>query len=91
MKVAPDVSMELQCTYWGTDGGNRNFHILVDGQIIGTQRLNRDKLDEFFNVVYPIPAMLTKGKTKVNVRFEPIDDKQTAGAVYGCRMFKTKP
>ncbi len=90
MKVAPDVPMELQCTYWGADGGNRNFNILVDGQIIATQRLNRDKLDEFFDVIYPIPAALTQGKTNVKVRFEPINDKQTAGGVFGCIMFIAK-
>ena len=48
MQVLPDKPMTLLCTYWGSDSGNRQFDLLVNGTQIATQRLDRDKPDEFF-------------------------------------------
>ncbi len=31
LKVLPDQAQELRVTYWGSDGGNRIFDILIDG------------------------------------------------------------
>jgi hypothetical protein len=62
--------MELVVTYWGSDAGARVFDIIVDGKVIATQRLQRNKPGQFFDVTYPIPIELTKGKEKVTVRFQ---------------------
>lgn len=79
----------LQATYWG-DERPRNFDILVDNQRIATQTLNADKPGAFFDVDYPVPEALTKGKSKVKVRFVP-HDKNTAGPVFGVRLFTARP
>jgi len=78
--------MTLRCTYWGDDGG-RVFDLLVDGRTVATQRLERNKPGEFFDVDTAVPADLTKGKEKVTVRFQA-HAGSTAGGVFGCVMLK---
>lgn len=87
LKVAPDQPMTLVCTYWGSDAGNRQFDVLVDGTQIATQQLERNKPDEFFDVPYALPADLTRGKNTVTVRFQG-HPGNFAGGVFGLRMIK---
>ncbi|MFK3888278.1 beta-L-arabinofuranosidase domain-containing protein [Sphingomonas sp. NPDC079357] len=87
MAVKPGPLL-LQATYWG-DERKRSFDILVDNQRIATQTLDTDKPGAFFDVDYPVPEALTKGKSKVRVRFVP-HDKNTAGPVFGVRLFTAK-
>lgn len=89
LKVDPEHPMELVVTYWGSDAGMRVFDIVVEGKIIATQRLRRDKPDRFFDVVYPIPHELAKDKTKVTVRFQA-HPKAIAGGIFGIRMVRSK-
>ena len=83
MKVKPGVS--LQATYWG-DERKREFEIQVDGQTLARQVLNLDQPGRFFDVAYPIPDALIKGKSSVRVRFVPLP-RNTAGPVFGVRIF----
>ena len=80
---------ELALTYWGSDGGNREFDILVDGQKIASQVLNNDKPGEFWDAVYPIPAQLLADKARVTVRLVAKPGK-TAGGIFGAQMLKKK-
>jgi hypothetical protein len=89
LKVDPNQPMELVVTYWGSDAGARVFDIIVDGKVIATQRLQRNKPGQFFDVTYPIPIELTKGKEKVTVRFQA-HPKCIAGGVFGVRMVRAK-
>jgi len=88
MKVAPDKPMVLLCTYWGSDGGKREFDILVDGEQIATQKLEKNRPGEFFDVEHPLPVKLTAGKQRVTVRFQA-RPQATAGGVFGLRVLKT--
>jgi uncharacterized protein len=88
MKVRPGPLI-LQATYWG-DERKRDFDILVDDQKIASQHLEADQPGKFFDVEYPLPEALTKGKTKIRVRFAP-RDRSTAGPVFGVRLFAAKP
>ncbi|PZT90643.1 glycoside hydrolase family 127 protein [Sphingomonas hankookensis] len=87
MAVKPGPLL-LQATYWG-DERKRSFDILVDNQRIATQTLDADRPGSFFDVDYPIPEALTKGKTRVKVRFVP-HDRNSAGPVFGVRLFAAK-
>jgi hypothetical protein len=87
MKVDPKAPVDLLCTYWGDDAGGRAFDILVDGQRIATQKLEREKPGEFFDVTYPIPEKLTRGKEAVTVRLQAHAGK-TAGGLFGCRTLR---
>lgn len=87
LKVLPDAPMVLVCTYWGDDVPPRTFDILVGDRVVATQSLNRDKPGQFFDVEYPIPEDLTKGKEKITVRFRP-HDNNIAGGVFECMTKK---
>jgi DUF1680 family protein len=88
MAVKPGPLM-LQATYWG-DERARSFDILIDNQRIATQSLEADRPGQFFDVDYPVPEPLTRGKSRVKVRVVP-HDKNTAGPVFGMRLFTAKP
>ena len=79
----------LQATYWGGER-KRGFDILVDNVKVATQTLDNDKPGKFFDVEYPLPEALTKGKKEVRVRIVP-HDRSTAGPIFGVRLFTAKP
>ena len=81
------VGGELLIKYWGSDNGDRDFDILVDGQKIGSQVLSNDKPGEYWDAIYPIPANLLAGKSRVTVRVAAKPGK-TAGGIFGARMLK---
>lgn len=83
MAVKPGP-LVLQATYWG-DERPRRFDILVDGERVATQELGHDKPGAFIDVDYALPEALTRGKTRVRVRFVP-HPRNTAGPVFGVRM-----
>jgi len=87
MKVPADKPAELLAAYWGSDVGPREFDVLVDGKKIATQKLDRNRPDQFFDQVYAIPEELTKGKQLITVRFQAHPGK-TAGGVFDCRVLK---
>ncbi|HZY79780.1 MAG TPA: glycoside hydrolase family 127 protein [Cyclobacteriaceae bacterium] len=87
MKVVPDFSYTLIATYWGMDNRGRQFDVLIDGEKIASEDLNKYKESRFYDINYRIPTSLTNGKTKVTVRFQP-KAKNSAGPVYGVRMVK---
>jgi len=76
-------------TYWGDERG-QDFDILVDNVLLASQQLKNDKPGKFFDVEYPLPEPLTKGKATVRVRFVP-HNRSTAGPVFGVTLFTQKP
>ncbi len=88
LKVRPDDPVSLLVTYWGGDVGNRNFDILVDGEKIATQKLNNLKPGKFVDVEYKVPAVLTRGKEKVTIRFQAHPGAM-AGGYFGCRVVRS--
>ncbi len=87
MKVDPSHPLELLCTYWGSDAGNRAFDILVDGVSIGTQVLENNRPGVFFDVAYDIPAALVAGKSSVTVELKAKPGAM-AGGLFGCRLLR---
>jgi hypothetical protein len=77
----------LQATYWGSEF-NRSFTIEVDGTVIAHERLSGRQPGAWVDVDYPIPLALTKGKSKITVKFNAQEGK-TAGPVFGVRLFTT--
>ncbi len=87
MKTKPGP-LVLQATYWG-DERSRTFDILVDNVKVATQTLNADRPGQFFDVDYPLPEALTRGKQQVKVKFLP-HDRSSAGPVFGVRLYTVK-
>jgi DUF1680 family protein len=87
MKVAPGFSYVLIGTYWGMDNRGRAFDILVDGEKIATEDLNKYKESRFHDIQYRIPTNLTNGKSTITVTFQAKANNQ-AGPVFGIRLVK---
>ncbi|SKC86019.1 glycoside hydrolase family 127 protein [Ohtaekwangia koreensis] len=87
MKVNPEASHSIIATYWGMDNRGRNFDILVEGEKVGSDDLNKYKDSKFYDISYPIPSKLTKGKNTVTVTFQAKPNNE-AGPVYGVRLVK---
>ncbi len=85
LKVGGGKPLSVRGTYWGGELGARTFNILLDGVKIGEQKLDNTRPGEFYNVLYPIPPALIKGKTIVTVRFEA-HPGNTAGGLFGLRI-----
>jgi len=89
LKIVPDAPMALSVTYWGDDAGSRTFDIVVNGERIATQTLNRNKPGHLFDIEYAIPAHLTaNADNKVTVRFEA-HEGNLAGGVFGCATLRS--
>jgi len=87
MKVLPDLPQALLVTYWGSDGGNRVFDVVVDGTKVATQKLRNNRPDTFYDESYSIPQDLTKDKQTVLIRFQA-HSGCWAGGVFGLRVVK---
>jgi hypothetical protein len=87
LKVLRGAPQVLRCTYWGDDTGARVFDIIVDGQVLATQTLNREHPGKFFDVDYPLPPGLLAGKDRITVRFQP-HPGNVAGALIHCAVLK---
>ena len=78
-------------TYFTIERATRSFDILVDGQRIGEQRIERSPpgsaAGRFFDVEYKLPVELLKDKKKITVRFESTGGNEIAG-VYGIRLIR---
>jgi hypothetical protein len=85
LKVVPDRPLALVCTYWGPDAGARTFDVVVEGRVIATQSLRGDHPGAFFDVRHDLPADLTRGRTKVTVKFQA-HPGNIAGGLFGLRV-----
>jgi hypothetical protein len=79
--------MALVVTYNHDEWQERTFEILVDGTRIGEQTVERRGPIRFFDVEYPVPAELVKGKQKVTVKFQATRGNEIA-MVFGLRMIR---
>ncbi len=92
LPVDPSAPLELIVTYNREERAERAFAVLIDGLKLGEQRIARrspQEKEEFFDVVYPLPAEAVAGKRKVTVRFEGTEGRET-GAVYGIRVVRKR-
>jgi uncharacterized protein len=86
--VDPAQPMALVVTYNHDEWQERTFDVLVDGQRVGEQTIERRGPVRFFDVSYPVPPELVKGKAKVTVRFQATRGNEIGG-VYGIRMIRS--
>jgi len=84
VKVLPDQPLLLVCTYRGSEGANRTFDILVDGEKIATEKLEIHPT-EFIDLEYPVPESLTRGKERITVKFAAHAGALT-GALFDLRI-----
>ena len=83
MGVDSAAANTLICAYWGDDHRGRIFDIQVDGQTIATQNLGSFKQSKFYEISYPVPQELVRGKQTVTVRFAARSPQNGVGPVSG--------
>ncbi len=74
-------------TYWGSDSGGRVFDVLVDGEKLITQSLDRKCPDKFYDESTPLPESMTRGKQSVTIKFQS-HPGNFAGGVFGLRVMQ---
>jgi uncharacterized protein len=80
--------MGLVVSYYSDEWRKRTFEVLLDGQKVGEQTVEKDgSTPHFFDVEYKVPPELVKDKQKVTVRFQATDGNEIA-AVFGLRMIR---
>ena len=77
------ASNALVCDYWGDDHRGRVFDIQVDGVTIATQNLGGFRQSKFYEVLYPVPLELVRGKKSVTVKFVAKSAHNSVGPVSG--------
>jgi uncharacterized protein len=87
MKIKPDVPVALVAEYWGGFPGAKTFDILINDKVIATENISGKKEGQFINVQYDIPEAISRGKSKVTVRFQA-HPNNTAGPVFEIRTIK---
>jgi len=86
-----DTNHPMACvvTYYSDEWRKRTFEILVDGHRVAEQTVEKDgTAPHFFDVEYPIPAELVKGRQKATVRFQATQGNDIA-AVFGVRTVRS--
>ena len=87
LPVDPAADMAVVVTYVNERGlapARGNFEILVDGTSIGRFETN-EKAVGFFDATYHVPANVTRGKSKVTVRFQAAAPNGRIERVFGVR------
>jgi len=86
MKTDPQGENVLLLTYIGDDK-DRKGDLLVDGQKLAVSEWNGGQTGRFYDLEYPIPASMTRGRSKVTIRIEA-NQGRTAGRIFGCRVLR---
>jgi DUF1680 family protein len=81
----------LVVTYHSEERSKRTFEILVDGQHLSEEVIERSPpgsaAGRFFDVEYKVPSELLKNKQRVTVRFQATGNNEIA-AVFGIRTIR---
>lgn len=88
LPVDPAHPAAVVVTYFQDEWRRRTMDILVDGTKIAGQVLERGGVPHFFDVEYPIPDTLVRGRTSVTVRFQATQDSETP-AIFGVRTVRS--
>jgi hypothetical protein len=87
MKVKGNIANAMAVEYWGGFPGAKTFDILVNDKLIATENISNKKDGQFITIQYDIPQEITKGKSKVTVKFQA-HPNNIAGPVFGIRTIK---
>src|ERR1043166_700780 len=79
--------MTLVVSYYSDEWRKRTFDVMVEGQKVGEQTIEKGGPVHFFDAEYPIPATLFTGKQRLTVRLKATNGNEIA-AVFGLRMVR---
>jgi len=77
----------LRVTFWGGETRRHRFDVTAEGETLATQSLFDDRPGELYEVEYPLPERLTRGRERVRVGFRT-GPGQSTGAVFEVRTVR---
>jgi DUF1680 family protein len=77
----------LRVTYWGGETRRHSFDVTAEGETLATQSLFDDRPGELYEVDYPLPERLTRGRERVRVGLRT-GPGQSTGAVFELRIVR---
>jgi hypothetical protein len=80
--------MAVVVTYYSDEWRKRTFDILLNGQKVGEQVVEKSGTPHFFDVEYALPAGLLKENQRLTIRFQATQGNEIA-AVFGIRTIRT--
>ena len=84
------TGLSLMVRYWGAEWGNRKFEIYIDDQrLVVEDNTGRWNQSRFFDVTYPIPVDMLRGRKNIRVKFQSLP-QNTAGGVYYIRLLENE-
>jgi uncharacterized protein len=89
LAVDPAHPTAVVATYYTADRRTlpADFELLVDGEKVGDQHLERSDPGRFLDLTFAVPTELVRGKTKVTVRFQAAAGGRLP-AVFGVRTVR---
>ena len=87
LPVETNHPMAVVVTYYSDEWRKRTFDVLVNGEKVGHQVVEKGGEPHFFDVEYEAPASAIGGKEKATVKFQATDGNEIA-AVFGIRMVR---
>jgi len=87
LKAMPNAPIALAVEYWGGFPGAKTFDILINNKVLATENISNKKDGQFITVQYDIPEEISKGKSKVIVKFQAHEGNM-AGPVFGVRTIR---
>ena len=82
MTTDPDRPNDLILKLWGSDSGNRNFDIYINGTKVAYEEVENFMPGQYYYMRHAMPFDLTKGKKKVTVKLQSINGS-TVGGLFG--------
>ncbi|MDR2953848.1 MAG: glycoside hydrolase family 127 protein [Prevotella sp.] len=82
-------SYSLICRFWGDQSPEHEFDIFVDNKLLKSINLNRRLYLTYIDDIFDIPYEWTKGKSKVNIKFQAKDNKK-AGGLFSLKITSDK-
>ena len=77
----------VRVSYWGGETRRHRFDVVAEGETLATQALFDDRPGELYEVEYPLPERLTRGRERVRVGFRT-GPGQSTGAVFEVRTVR---
>ena len=78
LPIDPAHAMALVVTYNSDERKKKTFEILIDGNRLREQTIEKSDPPRFFDVQYRIPNSLVHGKKRVTIRFQATQGTRSA-------------
>jgi len=87
LRLPADGPAAVRVAYWGGETWRHLFEVVAEGETLATQALFDDRPGELYEVEYPLPDRLTRGRERVRVGFRT-GPAQSTGSVFGVRVVR---